>query len=350
MTERDGGWAWAVWALAPLSLLWRCWGATRRFLYENDIAGRTRIPSVMVSVGNIEMGGVGKTPVTIWIADRLSRLGIRTAIVARNLSVRKGPPVAVLPGHSSGGIPISDEALMMSARLHPKCRVFAGPNKTKTALRAFHEVSPQVIIIDDGFQHFRVHRDLDVVVLNASHPFGRGGVFPMGSLREPPSVISRADFLWLNRVTSGVSEKLARKLSAQRNWKAPFIASRLVPLTPLEPDGSEGVPCEVIAFAGIGTPASFRDTLDEAGFIVRGFHEFPDHWNYTPEDCDTLLEALRSSTAHRLATTEKDAARLGRKGMRVLNPLVLPVTLSVDEAGEELLGIILDLVEKKGLR
>lgn len=242
---------------------------------------------------------------------------------------------------------MSDEALMMGARLHPRCRVFAGPDKTETALRAFHETAPQVILIDDGFQHLGLHRDLEVVVLNARHPFGIGGVFPMGTLREPPRVISRADFLWLNRASSGATEKLARRLSAQRNWKAPFIASTVVPLQPREPDGTDALPCRVVAFAGIGRPGSFRESLDDAGFEVAELMEFPDHWNYTADDTDTLIEALRTFRAERLITTEKDAARLGRRGLRLLNPLVLPVTLSVDGAGEDLLGRILDLVSDR---
>ena len=345
IAAREGGWAYLVWLLSPLSFAWCIWNGAARLLHDAHILKTTRIPAVVVSVGNIEMGGVGKTPVTMWIGERLSRMGISTAIVARNLAVRRGKPVAVLPGSSGGGVPVSDEALMMGARLHPRCRVFAGPDKTETALRAFHEVSPQVIVIDDGFQHLGLHRDIEVIVLNASHPFGMGGVFPLGTLREPPRVISRADFLWLNRASSGAMEKLARRLSAQRNWKAPFIASTVIPLAPREPDGTEASPCEVVAFAGIGRPESFRESLAEAGFTVKAFHEFPDHWNYTAADCDTLLEAVRSSRALRLVTTEKDAARLGRKGMKLLNPLVLPVSLSVDGAGDEMLGRILEFVE-----
>lgn len=347
VSRRESGWAYLVWLLAPVSWAWFLWNVTARFLYDVRLAGKTVVGPVVVSVGNIEMGGVGKTPVTMWLCERLSKMGIRTAVVARNLAQRRSRPVAVLPGSSGGGVPISDEALMMGARLHPRCRVFAGSNKTETALRASREVAPQVIIVDDGFQHLKLHRDIDLVVLNAEHPFGVGGIFPLGTLRESPSTISRADFLWLNRASSGTTEKLARKLSAQKNWKAPFIASRVVAMTPREPDGSPGLACEAVAFAGIGRPGSFRETLEEAGFTVMEFLEFPDHWNYSDDDCDRLLKALRDAGALRLVTTEKDAARLGRKGMRLLNPLVLPVTLSVDGAGEELLGRILDLVQER---
>lgn len=348
IASREKNWVWAAWGLAPLSLVWILAGALRRSFRETFPGTGTRVPAVVVSVGNIELGGTGKTPVTVWIAERLQKLGISTAVVARNLAVRRGLPVAVLPGHSWGGSPLSDEPLMMGARLHPGCRVFAGPDKTETALRAFKEISPEVILIDDGFQHLKLHRDLEVVVLNADHPFGIGGVFPMGTLREPPSVLSRADFLWLNRVTTRVSEKLARRLISQKNWKAPFVASRPVPMEPLEPDGTRGKPCEAVAFCGIGNPESFRATLEEAGFRIPDFLAFPDHWNYTPADGDNLREALRRSPAERLVTTEKDAARLGKKGMRELNPLVLPMDLEVHGSHEELLGRILDLVQERG--
>lgn len=347
VTRRERGWTWLVWLLAPVSWAWSAWTVTARFIHDIRLVRVTAVGPVVVSVGNIEMGGVGKTPVTMWICERLSRMGIRTAVVARNLAVRRGRPVAVLPGSSGGGVPVSDEALMMGARLHPRCRVFAGSNKTETAVRAAREVDPQVIVVDDGFQHLGLHRDIDVVVLNAEHPFGAGGVFPLGTLREPPSVISRADFLWLNRASSGTTEKLARRLSAQKNWKAPFIASRVAAMPPREADGSPAPVCPVVAFAGIGKPDSFRETLSGAGFSVLDFLEFPDHWNYSAEDCHRLLTALRASGAQRLATTEKDAARLGRKGMKLLNPVVLPIRLQVDGAGEELLGRILDLVQER---
>lgn len=347
IARREGGWAYLVWILAPVSWAWGAGSRIARFLRDIHPSGAARMPAVVVSVGNIEMGGVGKTPVTMWIAERLSKMGIRTAIVARNLAVSRGRPVAVLPGSSGGGVPVSDEALMMGARLHPRCRVFAGPDKTETALRAVHETNPQVIVIDDGFQHLKLHRDIEVVVLNARHPFGIGGVFPLGTLREPPGAIARADFLWLNRASTGATEKLARRLSAQKNWKAPFIASTVVPRKPREIDGTEAGPCRAVAFAGIGRPESFRETLAEAGFEVAAFIEFPDHWNFTADDTATLLEALRTNRAERLVTTEKDAARLGRKGLRLLNPLVLPVTLAVDGAGDELLGRILDLVSER---
>jgi tetraacyldisaccharide 4'-kinase len=350
IARREKGWAHLVWLLAPLSWAWDGWTRAARFAADSGLRRRVRPGPVVVSVGNIEMGGVGKTPVTMWIGERLARMGVSTAVVAANLAARKSRPVAVLPGSAGGGFPMGDEALMMGARLHPRCRVFAGGDKTETALRAAAEVSPGVLLVDDGFQHLRLSRDVEVVVLNAEHPFGVGGVFPMGTLRESPSAIARADFLWLNRSSGGATEKLARRLCAQKNWQAPFIASRVLPLPPREPDGAEAEPCPAVAFAGIGKPEYFRETLEEAGFTVLDMRVYPDHWNYTPEDCDTLRQALKNTGARRLVTTEKDAARLGRKGMRILNPLVLPITLSVDASGELLLGRILDLVQERETR
>ncbi len=347
IARREKDWAHLVWLLAPFSWVWAGWTRASRFMYESGLRRRVRPGPVVVSVGGIEMGGVGKTPVTMWIGERLAGMGIPTAVAAANLASRKSPPVAVLPSFAGSGLPLGDEALMMGARLHPGCRVFAGGNKAETALMAASEASPSVLVVDDGFQHFRLHRDVEVVVLNAEHPFGIGGIFPMGTLRESPSAISRADFLWLNRASDGTTERLARRIAAQKNWKAPFIASKVLPLPPREPDGAPGAPCPVVAFAGIGKPEYFRKTLEEAGFTVLEMRAYPDHWNYTGEDCDTLLGALKATGADRLVTTEKDAARLGRKGMGILNPLVQPITLSVDAAGELLLGRILDLVHER---
>lgn len=349
ITRREGPWLWAAWFLFPFSCLYLFTARLIRFVYSRGILRRAEFETVIVSVGNIEVGGVGKTPVTVRIASKLADMGLKTAVVARNLTGRKHPPVAVRPGHSSGAVPLSDEPVFLGRALLRKCQVYAGPDKTGAVERAVREMKPKIIIVDDGFQHHKLKRDIDIVVLNADHPFGMGGVLPTGTLRESAGALAGADYLWINGVTSKAQLSLAKRLIASRNWKAPFISSSIVPEKPLKHDGTRDSIGKVVGFCGIGKPHGFRYTLEKTGFTVVKFHIYPDHWNYRPEDLTKLEASLRKSGAEYLITTEKDAARLGSKVVREMDVRVLPISLSVTDssAEEELLGHILELAGER---
>jgi tetraacyldisaccharide 4'-kinase len=349
ITRREGTWLWVAWLLQPASFLYLVASSLNRMAYSRGLLRKRSFDTVVVSVGNIEVGGVGKTPVTIRIAGSLAAMGIKTAVVARNLSIRKGPPVAVRPGHSSGGIPLSDEAILLGRVLGGSCSVYAGPDKTAAVERAVREMKPSVVIVDDGFQHHKLKRDIDVVVLNADHPFGQGGLLPAGTLRESSSALSHSDYLWINGVTSSAQLSLARRLIASRNWKSPFISSSVVPGKPLKHDGTADRAGKVVAFCGIGKPNGFKSTLEKTGFHIARFHIYPDHWQYTETDLKNLAGTLKQTGADYLITTEKDAARLGPGTVKAMDLRVLPIGLSIaDQSAEEaLLGHILELVEGK---
>jgi tetraacyldisaccharide 4'-kinase len=345
ITRREGPWLWVAWLLLPLSWLYALGAWFNRFRFARGLFPRRGFDSVVVSIGNIEVGGVGKTPVTVRIAARLARTGLKTAVVARNLAGKNLPPVAVRPGHSSGAVPLSDEPVFLQRALGRECGVYAGPDKTAAVERAVREMKPDVVIVDDGFQHHRLRRDIDVVVLNADHPFGLGGVLPTGTLRESAGALKNADYLWINGVTSRAQLSLAKRLIASRNWKAPFISSGVVPEKPLRHDGTRDRIGKVVGFCGIGKPEGFRHTLEKTGFKVLRFHIFPDHWEYRMEDLAKLRASLGKSAADYLVTTEKDAARLGSRQVKDMDIRVLPISLSVTDssAEEELLGHILEL-------
>lgn len=343
--RREGHWLWAAWLLQPASWLYMLGAWANRFRYAKGLWPKREFRTVIVSIGNIEVGGVGKTPVTVRIASRLSDMGLKTAVVAKNLTGKKHPPVAVRPGHSSGAVPLSDEPVLLGLALGNKCPVYAGPDKTGAVERAVREMKPDIVIVDDGFQHHKLKRDIDVVVLNADHPFGLGGILPSGTLRESPGALSNADYLWINGVTSKAQLSLAKRLIASRNWKAPFISSSVVPEKPVKFDGTRDKIGSVVGFCGIGKPEGFRHTLEKTGFKVANFHIYPDHWNYRPEDLKYLIETLKKTGADYLITTEKDAARLGNALVKEMDIRVLPISLSITDASaeEELLGHILEM-------
>lgn len=348
VTSRERSWLWLAWLLQPASWLYTLGAWLCRSVYGKGLLSRRVFDPVVVGIGNIEVGGVGKTPVTVRIASRLSEMGLKVAVVARNLAGGKHPPVAVRPGSSSGAVPLSDEPVLLGRTLGRKCQVYAGPDKTEAIDRAVREMKPDIVVVDDAFQHHKLARDLDVVVLNADHPFGLGGVLPAGTLRESTGALAMADYLWINGVTSKAQLSLAKRLIASRNWKAPFVSSSVVPEKPVRYDGTRDTVGRVVAFCGIGKPSGFRHTLTRTGFSVERFHIFPDHWRYRPEDLEKLKASLDSSRADYLITTEKDAARLGETAVRKLDIRVLPIRLSITDpsAEEELLGHILELSGK----
>ncbi|MCD4706734.1 MAG: tetraacyldisaccharide 4'-kinase [Candidatus Sabulitectum sp.] len=349
VSNREGSWLWVAWLLQPAAFLYLIGSSVIRLLYGRGILPRRSFNTVVVSIGNIEVGGVGKTPVTIRMARKLTAMGIKTSVVCRNLSAAKGPPVAVRSGSSSGGPPLSDEAILIGRILGSSCSVYTGRDKTAAVERAVREMKPSVVIVDDGFQHHKLKRDIDVVVLNADHPFGQGGLLPAGTLRESSSALARADYLWINGVTSSTQLSLARRLISARNWKSPFVSSSVVPGKPLKYDGTSDRIGRVVAFCGIGKPLGFKSTLEKTGFEIAKFHIYPDHWRYTQSDMHHLIESLSISAADYLITTEKDAARLGSGNVKAMNLRVLPIRLSVTDrtAEEELLGSILELVGRK---
>ncbi|MCD6587598.1 MAG: tetraacyldisaccharide 4'-kinase [Candidatus Fermentibacteraceae bacterium] len=346
LTEREGYWLWAAWLLQPAAFVYSVAAGFHRFLYEKGLLPVRSFNTVVVSIGNIEVGGVGKTPVTIRIARSLSDMGIKTSVVCKNMSSGSVPPIAVRQGNASGGPFLSDEAVLLGKVLGSSCSVYTAGDKTAAVERAVREMKPEVVIVDDGFQHHKLKRDIDIVVLNADHPFGQGGVLPAGTLRESSRSLSKADYLWINGVTSETQLSLARRLVSGRNWKAPFIPSSVVPGKPLMYDGATDRIGKVVAFCGIGKPQGFKRTLEKTGFEVVKFHIYPDHRRYTETDKKHLMESLKKSSADYLITTEKDAARLGTTAVKSMELRVLPIRLSVldKSAEEELLGSILELV------
>jgi len=336
--ERRGRWAWLGWTLMPLGFLYGAAAALRRRRWED---GGLRLGVPVLSVGNIEVGGTGKTPVTIWLARRIAGMGYDVAVAARNTGPLR-EPCRVRVDAASPPAGIGDEALLLAEKLVGKARVYAARSKTAAALKALTERKPDLVIVDDGFQHLKLHRDIDLVVLDFAEPFGRGGVLPAGTLRERPTSLAAADHIWINRVRPGMSAEWIRRRLADYNWRAPVQFSRM------RPDGLRvastrvrgDIPADpVIAFCGLGRPDSFRQTLEEAGIRVMRLVPYPDHHPYTERDMEDLAEMKRSTGAGALVTTAKDAVKLqGLPGAG--DVLVLETVLEVEGAVAELLGDI----------
>ncbi len=312
MAAREGLPGLVGYLLSPVGAAVSLAARARRVWYESSPRRSLKLPVPVISVGNIEMGGTGKTPVVEWLARRISGTGHSVAVVARNLG-RLSDPVRVHPDMAARPGDLSDEVLLLAGKLLGRARVYAGKSKSDAAARAVMEGEPDVVILDDGFQHLRLHRDLDLVVVDFERPLGSGGVMPSGTLREHPSALSRADVLWVNRVERGMSAEWTRRRLADHNWRAPAVYSRILPAAVGLAGGGTAPDirrARFLAFCGIGRPDSFRRTLREAGAETTGLVELPDHYEYRAGDLAELDRRRRESGADHLLTTEKDAVRL----------------------------------------
>lgn len=272
-----------------------------------------RLPVPVVSIGNITLGGTGKTPLVIGLARELAARGLRPAVLSRGYGSGRRQPLLVHPH-----LPVAqvgDEALELAAGLAPLAvPVWVGANRLASAQRAL-AAGAQLLLLDDGLQHWRLARDCDVTVLDASQRLGNGLTFPAGPLREPARALGRAQLL----VLTGAD---GHQGPGQLPWPAgqPWLAVRS---SLALPPGLEERP--LLAFCGIGLPQKFLAALRSRGCRLVGFEVFPDHHPYAQADLERLLALARAKGNATLVTTVKDWQRLAP--LLAPRPLAAPVPL-----------------------
>lgn len=308
-------------ALVPLTWLWRAGMAADR-LAKRTRARRPRLP--VVSVGNLALGGTGKTPLIIWLCRELSRRGLKPAVLTRGYRRSSGDSTeAFLPGATPDVARAGEEACLILKDGH--AAVGVGADRVRALLPLENRFHPDIILLDDGFQHWRMHRDADVVLIDALDPF-RGGVLPLGRSREPFSALRRATAIVITRTSpersySGLLSEIRRY-----NPSAPIFRARTVARMP-ETGGSSfrQVPGSSFgAFCGLGQPEAFRNTFNELGLTPAFFEVFSDHHHYTEADIARL-----KSRAPVLVTTEKDLLNIpnaSRPGIAAI-----PIELEIDD-------------------
>lgn len=279
-----------------LVVRWR----NRRYDRHARLVHRVEVP--VVSVGNLTLGGTGKTPMVAWLARQLRRRGVRVALISRGY------------GAEAGGV--NDEALELERQL-PDVPHLQNPDRVEAAELAIEEFGSQVILLDDAFQHRRIHRDLDIVLIDALEPFGFGRVFPRGALREPLSGLRRADIVVLTRADMLDQEARdeIRARVARLAPRAPWAEVMHAPEALLAAGGaSEPVASlaglAVAAFCGIGNPAGFRHTLNDCGCRIAAFREFPDHHAYSRDDIEDLASWSQQAGASAVVCTVKDLVKI----------------------------------------
>jgi tetraacyldisaccharide 4'-kinase len=282
----------------------------------------------VVCVGNLTLGGTGKTPMVKWIARWLIERGVRVAIVSRGYGAAAGRQ--------------NDEALELAQSL-PNVPQVQNPDRVAGARRAIDEFGSQLILLDDGFQHRRLARDLDIVLLDATEPFGFDHVFPRGTLREPIAGLRRAGVVCLSR--SNLLEEPGRLAIRQRVAElAPHAAWCEAAHAPhgLLNSGGQSQPLSalsgrhVAAFCGIGNPAAFRYSLQTAGCSIVSWREFPDHHRYTDADQAVIKNVAAASDAEFVVCTHKDLVKLPNEKLGRLPLWALTVEMQILAGAERL--------------
>ncbi|MBN2218220.1 MAG: tetraacyldisaccharide 4'-kinase [Pirellulales bacterium] len=286
--------------------------ARRNRRYDQGASAVHRAGVPVVSVGNLTLGGTGKTPLVHWIAGWFHDRGIRAAVISR--------------GYRAGAQGTNDEALELRQRL-PDVPHIENPDRVAAAREAVARFGVEVLVLDDAFQHRRIARDLDVVLIDALEPFGFGHVFPRGTLREPVGGLGRADVVVLSRADlldagrRAAIECRVRSLCPEATW----LEVTHQPETLLAAGGATS-PVDslrgrsVAAFCGLGNPAGFRHTLGACGYRVAGFRELPDHHRYDQADLASLAAWAEGLDVDAVVCTRKDLVKLGvdRLGSRPL--------------------------------
>jgi tetraacyldisaccharide 4'-kinase len=305
-------------AVAEVPYTWAVRRRNRR--YDNGTAAIHRVAVPVISVGNLTLGGTGKTPMVQWLARWLADRQVAVGIVSRGYGAVGSKAPGLHPG-DKGKLPPNDEALELAWNL-PGVPHVQNPDRVAAARRAIAEFHCRLILLDDGFQHRRLARDLDLVLLDALEPFGYGHIFPRGTLREPLEGLARADVVALSRADLiGVDERTeirrqVRQYAPRAEWiELTHRPERLVGFTQPQAALDSLAGQRVLAFCGIGNPAGFRHTLAACGYEVVGFLDFPDHHLYTRRDLERIAGVARQLDAAAIVCTQKDLVKVGGESL-----------------------------------
>ncbi len=291
-------------ALSAGTVVYSALHTTRRLAYRIGLFRAVRLPVPVISVGNLTAGGTGKTPLVEHLARWFARRNFRTVVLARGYG-RTGTPGR------------DDEDLFAEMEIENTVRL-TGRNRAALARRALQDFRPDLFILDDGFQHYRIRRDLDILVIDSTNPFAGDRILPRGLLRERPHHARRADLIVLSRCDQSTPQE-RRQLNDRLGRAAPgkpVVETQHRPvqvrvLSSRKRSGLEWLKDRTVyAFCGIGNPDAFRRTLESLQIQVAKFRAFEDHHVYTARELRQINAVAQEFMADVILTTEKDARKL----------------------------------------
>ncbi len=302
--------------LLPLSHVYGAGVALRLVLYERGVFKVTRAARPVVSVGNVAAGGTGKTPFVRWLAGELLRRGRHPSILTRGYGRTSRGTVVVSDGRGTlATIAASGDEPALLARALPSVPIVADARRALAASRAETlEATVDVHLLDDGFSHVGLAREVDIVLLDATAPDAGGALLPAGLLREPLTALARADLLVVTK-TEAADPAAALEIARRFAPGVPVFHARTAFLGIRDREGRSVDPIDLpagttVAVAGIARPGSFRATLQAAGIDPAEFLAFRDHEAYGPGTVGRIERALEETGATAVVTTEKDAVKL----------------------------------------
>lgn len=331
--------------LLPLSGLYGAGVALRLGLYGRGFLKVRNAARPVVSVGNVAAGGTGKTPFVRWLAAELLRRGRRPSILTRGYGRSSRGTVVVSDGRGSlAGVAASGDEPALLARALPGVPIVADARRARAAARAEALDAPvDLHLLDDGFSHVGLARDVDVVLLDATAPDAGGALLPAGLLREPLASLARADLIVVTK-TEKAGPEAAREIARRFAPGLPVFHARTEVLGVLDGEGRLVDPADLpagttVAVAGIARPDAFRTTLEALGVEAAAFLPFRDHEPYGPGALGRIERALEETGATAVVTTEKDALKLEQRlgapvfrvavEARVVEPSFVPEVLSL---------------------
>ncbi|HYO99915.1 MAG TPA: tetraacyldisaccharide 4'-kinase [Pyrinomonadaceae bacterium] len=340
-------------AFAPLSVAYGAAGSARRALYRAGVLSVERVAAPVLSVGNITAGGTGKTPLVEWLAREAAQAGRRICILTRGYGradtskrVVVSDGERVLAGAREGG----DEPRLLAESLLGLAAVVSDADRVAAARWAMENLGSEVFILDDGFQHLRIARDLNILTLDATDPWGGERLLPRGRLREPTGELKRADLIVITRAELAADiEDLRERAGSLSNNRPVLVARtaalRIVPLVTQTVEASAGaheaniisqvlpadLPQPLAAFCAIGNPQAFFAQARLENLVLNYTRAFADHHVYTQSDVDECVREAVRQGARALLTTAKDAVKLRALKFSALPCYVLEVALKFDD-------------------
>ncbi len=314
----------------------------RNGLYSRGVLARHRLPRPVISIGNITLGGSGKTPLVIHSAKLLLDLGAQPALLSRGYGRSDVHKVHVLPPGTEISSPYSalgDEPALIRRRV-PELWLGISKDRFRTARSILRERSDVVFILDDGYQHRRLERTLDIMVIDCSQPLADNHIFPRGTLREPLEYINRAHVIILNTGSSPAPRNGLESVVRRYSPHAPILHCRqaiefIAPFSTWRenapPEGAPPKGRRAFLVAAVGNPERFQRDAEKSGIEVCGSRYFRDHYRIGPQDWHACAEEARTRKADYLLTTEKDAIKMGHPGSYPLMVAVQSVCLPEED-------------------
>lgn len=335
--------------LFPIAKLYETGVRLRNGLYSSGLLQVKRLRQPVISVGNLTMGGTGKTPTVIALGQLLQASGCCVSVLLRGYKGRnQDGPLLVSDGKrvlTSSGI-AGDEALVIAKNL-PGALVVVAKDRAQAGAWVESRFSVGAHLLDDGFQHLKIYRDLNLLLVDVTNPFGGGNVPPAGRLREPLQAISRADAVILTRVQTGHNYQDLIGLVQRYKPGVPCLLARqqFVSAATINPEESFSIGnligASALAFAGLGNPFQFFDSLQNWGVRLSYKMSFPDHHRYTHRDLNRIREKCLGRGIDTVVTTEKDAENFQANQLDPLRVVVVKTAFEFEDV-EELRRLLRD--------